>query len=118
MFTRVTGRPAIHRVLPMDEYMAVAEPYPGAPVNWTAESNASRDASIMNTAWWLYWSGGLGATGDFVLLDDIHPSRIESLEEWMRKVDYQGKPHPVLKMMENVRSEKENLRGHWSYLSK
>ncbi|OQD80100.1 hypothetical protein PENANT_c039G04215 [Penicillium antarcticum] len=33
IFTRVTGKPAIHRAIPMDKYIAAAEPYPGAPVN-------------------------------------------------------------------------------------
>ena len=108
-FTRVTGRPAVHRSLPMDKYMDVAEPYPNAPVNWMAGPKGVRDESIMSwrqnfTAWWLYWGEGLGATRNFALLDEIHPTRIKSLEEWMRKVNYQGTPQNVLKGLEDARA--------------
>ena len=108
-FTRVTGRPAMHRSLPMDKYMDVAEPYPNAPVNWTAGPKGVRDESIMSwrqnfTAWWLYWGEGLGATRNFTLLDEIHPTRIKSLEEWMRKVNYQGNPQNVLKGLDDARA--------------
>ena len=34
---------------------------------------------------------------DYELLDDIMPKRIRSLEEWMRKVKYNGHPKQILK---------------------
>jgi uncharacterized protein YbjT (DUF2867 family) len=46
-FTCVTGKPAIHRTIPMDKYMAAAEPYPDAPVNWAAGNKTTRDESTM-----------------------------------------------------------------------
>jgi hypothetical protein len=42
------------------------------------------------TAWWKFWGEGLGATRDMALMDEIYPGRIKTVEEWMRKVDYQG----------------------------
>ncbi|KAJ5298021.1 hypothetical protein N7508_008270 [Penicillium antarcticum] len=50
------------------------------------------------TAWWRYWAGGLGATRDFKRLDEILPSRIKDLEDWMKKTQYDGSPRSVLKI--------------------
>jgi hypothetical protein len=110
VFTKVTGKPAIHVPLAIDEYMARAEPYPNAPVNYLGGKNKIDDESNMTwrenfTAWWRYWSEGIGATRDFELLTEIFPGRIKSLEEWMYKVNYQGRPKPVLKDLEDLRSE-------------
>ncbi|KAL7931418.1 hypothetical protein V8C35DRAFT_116491 [Trichoderma chlorosporum] len=46
-FTRVTGKKALHRRLPLEEYLQKAEPYPNAPVSWAAGPNAVRAKSIM-----------------------------------------------------------------------
>ena len=88
--------------------MDAAEPYPNAPINFTVASTDTRDASVMTwrenfTAWWLFWSNGLGATRNFDLLDEINPTRIKSLEEWMRMVNYDGKPRNVVKGLEDFR---------------
>lgn len=113
VFTRVTGKPALHVSLPMDEYMDKAEPYPNAPVNSIGGANRIDDESNMTwrenfTAWWRYWSEGIGATRDFALLTEILPKRIKSLEEWMYKVDYQGKRKSVLKDLEDLRAAQED----------
>lgn len=109
-FTRVTGKKAIHKRLPLEEYLELAEPYPNAPANWAAGPNAVRDKSVMTwrenfTAWWRYWSEGKGATRDMALLDKIYPGRIKSLEEWMRKVNYDGKQKAVLKGIEDLKAQ-------------
>jgi hypothetical protein len=110
IFTRVASKTGIHRRVSMEDYMAVAEPFPNAPMNWTAGTKATpRDESIMTwkqnfSARWRYWTGGIGATRDFELLDEIHLNRIKSLEEWMRKVNYQGVRQNVLKGHEDAPS--------------
>ncbi|KAH8807905.1 hypothetical protein F5884DRAFT_881445 [Xylogone sp. PMI_703] len=105
-FTRVTGRKGIHRFMDFEPYVKKREPYPGAPANFTKGPNEPKDPSQMTwgenfTAWWKYWGGGFGATRDFKLLDEIHPGRIKNLEEWMRKVNYQGARKSVLKDIED-----------------
>lgn len=46
------------------------------------------------------------------LLDKIYPGRIKSLEEWMRKVDYQGgKQGSVLKDIEDLLNERKKSQG-------
>jgi hypothetical protein len=106
-FIRVTGRKAVHRYVPFEIYLPKAEPYPNAPASWE-NPKAPRDESLMSwrenfTAWWKYWAGGLGATRDIALLDEIHPNRIKTLEEWMRKYDYQGKRKDIFKGREDLR---------------
>ncbi|EXJ66607.1 uncharacterized protein A1O5_10278 [Cladophialophora psammophila CBS 110553] len=91
-FARVTGRKGIHRRVSFEEYLPKKEPYPNAPANWanTDGSPATMTWRQNFTAWWKFWGGGLGATRDMKLLDKIYPGRIKTVEEWMRKVNYQG----------------------------
>lgn len=105
-FTEVTGKPAAHKKLPFEEYAPLAEPYPGASVNWSLGPDAPRDDSIMSWrdnfgAWWRYWGDGITKPRDTALLDRIHPKRIKTLAEWMRHVGYNGKQKHVLKMVED-----------------
>lgn len=105
-FTEVTGKPAVHKYVPFEAYAAVAEPYPGAFVNWVLGPDAARDDSVMSWrenfgAWWRYWGDGVTKPRDAALLDRIHPGRIRSLAEWMERVGYEGKRGGVLKMVED-----------------
>ncbi|KAL4786812.1 NmrA family protein [Aspergillus varians] len=102
-FTKVTGKKGVHKRVPLEDYLARAEPYPGAYSNWAVKKpNVPRDESFMTwrenfTAWWNYWGEGKGATRDMALLDRIHGSRIPSLEAWMRVTNYDGRSRSVLK---------------------
>jgi hypothetical protein len=109
-FTKVTGKKAVHRYTPFEEYMPRRDPYPDAPANWAVGPGKPKDESQMTwkenfTAWWRFWGSGRGATRDMKLMDEIFPGRIKNLEEWMRKVDYQGAPRPVLKDLEDFRAK-------------
>ena len=59
------------------------------------------------SAWWRYWAGGISATRDFELLHTIYPTPIKSLEEWMRRVNYQGVGQNALKGHEDAPSLEE-----------
>ncbi|RMD43123.1 hypothetical protein DV735_g2052, partial [Chaetothyriales sp. CBS 134920] len=107
--TRVTGKKAEFKYVSFEEYLPKKEPYPGAPANWAVGPGAAQDDSVMSWqqnfgAWWRYWGDGFGATRDFKFLDEIHPTRIKSLEEWMRKVNYDGTPRSVLKDIHDLKS--------------
>ncbi|KAL3472272.1 hypothetical protein BJX99DRAFT_235853 [Aspergillus californicus] len=116
-FTKVTGKQGLHKRAPSEGYFAKAEPYPGAYANWAAKDrDAPRDESFMTwrenfTAWWHYWGEGKGATRDMEFLDRIHPSRISSLEAWMRLKEYDGRPRSVLKDLGDLRLEGGLTRG-------
>jgi hypothetical protein len=107
VFTEVTGKRAVHKSIPFEEYASIAEPYPGAYVNWALGPDAVRDDSVMTWrenfgAWWRYWGGGITKARDTTVLDRIHPRRIKSLKDWMVYVDYDGKRKSVLKMVEDL----------------
>lgn len=107
-FSKVTGKTGIHKFVPLEEYLPMAEPYPNAWANWAAGPEAKRDESAMTwrqnfSAWWRYWSEGKGATRNMELLSRIHPTRIKSLEEWMRLKAYNGQPRAILKGLEDMR---------------
>ncbi|KAK1467543.1 NmrA family protein [Colletotrichum cuscutae] len=70
IFTEVTGKKGVHKSVSFEEYAPLAEPYPGA-YNFRA--------------WWRFWGEGIVNKRDLKLLDRIHPDRIRSLAEWMRK---------------------------------
>ena len=113
-FEKVTGGKGIHRRLSFEEYLPKREPYPNAPANW---ANNDGTPSTMTwrenfTAWWKFWGQGLGAGRDMALLDEIHPGRIKTVEEWMRKVDYQGgKRGTVLKDVGDVFARAAAAKG-------
>ncbi|OJJ05321.1 hypothetical protein ASPVEDRAFT_893748 [Aspergillus versicolor CBS 583.65] len=106
IFTEVTGKPAVHKPIPFETYASVAEPYPGASVNWVLGPDAARDDSVMSWrenfgAWWRYWGDGITKPRDTTVLDHIHPQRIKTLADWMKHVSYDGKQRSVLKMVED-----------------
>jgi hypothetical protein len=107
-FTKVTGKKGVHCFTPFEEYLPRREPYPGAPANYTIGPGAKYESQMTwrenFTAWWKFWGSGRAATRDMRLMDEIYPGRIKSLEEWMRKVDYQGTPRPTLKDVEDCRA--------------
>ncbi|BCR87869.1 uncharacterized protein ACHE_40433S [Aspergillus chevalieri] len=106
IFTEVTGRDAVHKTIPFETYAHLAEPYPGASVNWVLGPEAARDDSIMSwrenfEAWWRYWGDGITKPRDLSILDRIHPNRIKTLAGWMKHVGYDGERKNVLKMVED-----------------
>ncbi|KAK4553155.1 hypothetical protein LTR86_009685 [Recurvomyces mirabilis] len=112
IFTKVTGKKALHEYVPLEQYLPAAEPYPNAPANWAAGPDAPRDDSTMTWRenfgpWWRYWGEGVCENRDFALLDRIHPKRIKSLKGWMRLVGYDGQPKPVLKGVEDLRAAQQ-----------
>ncbi|CRK28536.1 hypothetical protein BN1708_015226 [Verticillium longisporum] len=105
-FTEVTGKQGVFKSTPFEHYAKVAEPYPGAFVNWSLGPDAPRDESVMKWndnfgAWWRYWGEGRTPLRDTAILDRIHPKRIRSLAEWMKHVGYDGNRRFVLKMVED-----------------
>ncbi|KAM0598551.1 hypothetical protein ACHAPH_003994 [Verticillium nonalfalfae] len=105
-FTEVTGKQGVFKSTPFEHYAKVAEPYPGAYVNWSLGPDAPRDESVMKWndnfgAWWRYWGEGRTPLRDTAILDRIHPKRIRSLAEWMKHVSYDGNRRFVLKMVED-----------------
>ncbi|KUJ07165.1 NAD(P)-binding protein [Mollisia scopiformis] len=101
-FEAVTGKKAIYEDVPLDAVMAMmpkgkiglkGSPGYDDPTLWTAAEHFG--------PWWGIFQQSGGNTGlwarDYKLLDEIMPNRIKTVEEWMRKVKYDGKTKPILK---------------------
>ncbi|UPL01756.1 hypothetical protein LCI18_012690 [Fusarium solani-melongenae] len=109
IFTEVTGKKGIHQYVPFEEYASSAEPYPGAYANFVVDPSQARDESDMTwrenfSAWWRFWGEGIVGPRNLDLLDRIHPTRIRSLSEWMRKTGYNGQRKVVLKGPEDLKN--------------
>ncbi|KAJ4474981.1 NmrA family protein [Lentinula aciculospora] len=110
-FTKVTGKKGTHKSLSLEEYLLLAEPFLDAPANWYVGTNVARDESVLSwrdniSAFWRYWDNGIDEVADMDLLDRIHPNRLKSLEEWMRRVGYNGRMKPIMKGAEDLRQAK------------
>jgi hypothetical protein len=101
-FEKVTGKKARYDDIPLQ---AVMDRMPKGKIG-TQGSPGYADPTLKTPAghfgpWWQIFRESGGNTGlwkrDYELLDDIMPNRIRTLEEWMRKVNYDGQPSPVLK---------------------
>ena len=104
-FTAVTGNPAKYKPLTWDEYIAAAR-HTGGADDKLGYSADKADPTLMTygenfTGFWNIWKAtghnqGL-ITRDYAFLDEILPSRVKSVGEWMRKVNYTGEAVSVLK---------------------
>src|SRR5436305_5772372 len=92
-FEKVTGHPARYIDTDLDAYWN--GPLKGAadlPAGYNADP---RDKSTMSfrdnfTGFWNIWKHGI-ITRDYALLDEIHPNRIKSAEQWFSREDREGK---------------------------
>ena len=92
-FEKVTGHPARYIDTALSTYWKgpfgrVAD----KPAGYNADPN---DKSTMNirdnfTGFWNVWKHGI-LKRNYALLDEIHPGRIRSVEEWLRKEDRRGR---------------------------
>ncbi|KZT56957.1 NAD(P)-binding protein [Calocera cornea HHB12733] len=103
-FEKVAGEKAIWKDLPYDDFAVLHGMTDDIPAAFAAGPGEYHDPTGMSMkanfrGWWQGWRDSL-ATWDMVdvkLLDEIHPERMRSLEEWMRKVGFNGERKPVLK---------------------
>jgi hypothetical protein len=106
-FTKVTGEPSSYLDVSLEEYFD--NHYPAGPKAVNRKIGTSVDKKDKTLQSWKqnfsgFWtlfkhSGGNKGkiTRDYEMLDSILPSRVKTVEEWMRKVKYDGSPRPTLK---------------------
>jgi hypothetical protein len=99
VFTEVTGKKAIYHDVTLDEYFNLGI-FP-APEEKIGGSLSPGDATLFTyrenfSGFWNTWKDNL-TKRDYPLLDDILPTRVKSVKEWMQKVGYTGEPISVLK---------------------
>jgi NmrA-like family len=106
-FTAVTGKPAKWNDLPLEKWNELA--WGGLPKKGATKIGflAVKDETLLPlsyeqnfTNWWhLYQASGQNKgliKRDYEFLDRIHPERVKSVEEWMRKVKYTGERKAIL----------------------
>lgn len=98
-FTKVTGRKAIYKDLTLDEYFKL--PIFPNPEMTVGHSTSGENPTLFTfrenfSGFWNMWKDNL-TKRDYGLLDEILPSRVKSVQEWMEKSGYTGEPSPVLK---------------------
>lgn len=112
-FTAVTGKPAEYIDEPNDKW--VEEKFSSLPngANTKVGALSVKDPnSLLMTygenfsKWWNLYKASADNKGliqrDYALLDRIFPGRVKTAEEWMRKVNYDGKHRPVLRSERRV----------------
>ncbi|MCQ9180087.1 hypothetical protein KMT30_13840 [Streptomyces sp. IBSBF 2953] len=62
------------------------------------------------TGFWNVWKHGI-ITRDYALLDEIHPNRIRSAEEWFRREDRLGRELGKGSLWERVQPENWTLES-------
>ncbi|KAF2405161.1 NAD(P)-binding protein [Trichodelitschia bisporula] len=117
-FENVTGHPARYIDESLDEYWKTGPMAPAADAPCGYNSNLA-DPAAMNirtnfTGFWNMWkySGGNGGVikRDYALLDEIHPNRIRTAEEWFRREEKRGIEVGLGSLWERVNNPKPTLK--------
>lgn len=91
-FTRVTGHPARYVDTELDAYFAPLAAITGLPAGYNADPGDKSTMSFRDnfTGFWNQWKYDI-ITRDYVLLDKIHPGRIKSAEDWIRRAEQRAR---------------------------
>jgi len=98
-FTEVTGKKAIYKEVTLDEYFKLGLfQDPDAKIGATHDPNEPTLFTFREnfSGFWNTWKDQL-TKRDYKLLDEILPTRVKSVKEWMEKTGYTGEPISVLK---------------------
>jgi hypothetical protein len=107
-FKKVTGHPAQYIDTDLDTYWrngwrtALAD----TPAAYNADPNDKSTMSFRDnfTGFWNLWKYGI-VKRDYSLLNEIHPNRIRSAEQWLRGEDQRGRELGQGGLWERVQSE-------------
>lgn len=93
-FERVTGHQARYIDTDLDEYWTTGPMGQGtSAAGYNSDPNDAATMSLRDnfTGFWNMWKQSGGNTGviqrNFALLDEIHPGRVKSAEDWFRRED-------------------------------
>ncbi len=91
-FTRVTGHPARYIDTDLDAYFAPMAAINDLPAGYNADPDDKGTMSFRDnfTGFWNQWKHDI-ITRDYALLDEIHPGRIRSAEDWLHRHEEKAK---------------------------
>ncbi|KAH8661939.1 NmrA-like family protein [Xylariales sp. PMI_506] len=115
-FTRVTGKPARFVDTGFDEFFAgwLGSTAADRPAGYNASPDDPATMSLRQnfTGFWTMWQRSGGNAGvvrrNYALLDEIHPNRIRSAEDWFRREDQRGRELGLGGLWERVQDENMN----------
>ncbi|KAK9489948.1 hypothetical protein V1508DRAFT_361072 [Lipomyces doorenjongii] len=106
-FTSVTGKPARYEDVDLEEYLTKSwKDLPNGAETKIGVNFAPNDPTLMTyrenfRGWWNLFRASAGNKGlltrDYQQLDEILPTRIKTVAEWMKKSSYTGEPQSILK---------------------
>jgi hypothetical protein len=107
-FEKVTGHPAQYIDTDLDTYWrnGALNVIAGTPTGYNADPNDKSTMSIRDnfTGFWNMWKYGI-VKRDYALLDEIHPNRIKSAEQWFRREDLLGRELGMGSLWERVQPQ-------------
>jgi hypothetical protein len=110
-FEQVTGHPAQYIDTDLDTYWNGPrnKTLADRPAGYNADPNDKSTMSYRDnfTGFWNLWKYGI-VKRDYSLLDEIHPNRIKSAEQWFRREDQLGRNLGRGSLWERVQPENRN----------
>ncbi|MEW6438679.1 MAG: NmrA family NAD(P)-binding protein [Pseudomonadota bacterium] len=106
-FEKVTGHPARYIDTELDTYWnGPLKTAANLPAGYNADPDDKSTMSFKDnfTGFWNIWKYGV-IQRDYALLDEIHPNRIKSVEEWLRREDQLGRKLGKGSLWERVQPE-------------
>jgi len=107
-FEKVTGHPAQYIDTNLDTYWQKGPLSRRAdvPTGYNADPNDKSTMSVRDnfTGFWNVWKHGI-VERDYAFLDEIHPNRIKTAEEWLRREDQLGRELGKGSLWERVQPE-------------
>lgn len=104
-FTEITGKKAIFKDITLEEYFALPLfPNPDAKVGHSVGHDDTTLQSYRQnfSGFWNTWKANV-LVRDYALLDEILPTRVKSVGEWMKLTKYSGERGSVLKDYRDTR---------------
>jgi len=107
-FEKVTGHPAQYIDTNLDTYWRKGplSSRGDVPAGYNADPNDKSTMSVRDnfTGFWNVWKHGI-VERDYAFLDEIHPNRINTAEEWLRREDQLGRELGKGSLWERVQPE-------------
>ncbi|MEE2853702.1 MAG: NmrA family NAD(P)-binding protein [Actinomycetota bacterium] len=107
-FEKVTGRPARYVDTDLDTYwrMGPLSVIADAPAGYNADRKDKSTMTVRDnfTGFWNLWKHRV-VRRDYALLDEIHPNRIRSAEQWLRRQDQLARDNGAGGLWERIQPE-------------
>ncbi len=107
-FERVTGHPARFIDTSLEDYWnGPLKMAAGLPAGYNADPGDKSTMSFRDnfTGFWNIWKHGV-IQRDYALLDEIHPNRIRSVGDWLRREERRGRDLGLEGLWERLQPEK------------